>query len=431
MHKKLCERHQRRARTTRDRGVRLQHRTTRWQQSGVGRVGRDIPAPRVDSAPHQQEQQRPLTAPRTARKYPKDALVQTHASTTADDDATNARPRSGLGSSGVSTTGDTTGDGGENTAENATIVASASDGRIACSNCRRWFSSDRVGVHQDICRRVNKAAPSPDGDSSRSGTEEAVNIEKTASSSSSSVRFSRRRSSCPAFGGNRTAMARACGAWGRSAGLEKRSNRDRYAIDRAGERMISPSSHSHEMRWSPQLDAWSQGEAKQHRTGEQQKKERKPAAAPGGENSGQHQPARRPSSATGGRAWPFDAARSLAPAAGNRSRLYAGHAVSTSCSPVRLRRGSASSTAVRPAGGERPIKRGSVVVGTGVRGFYSGSRRGDGDHTSSSFAFARKTKLSGQGVPDGGIESERLLLGGKGFFSPSRDERQRVRLLRS
>lgn len=35
------------------------------------------------------------------------------------------------------------------------VVVASSDGRVACSNCYRGFSSERVGVHQEICERVN------------------------------------------------------------------------------------------------------------------------------------------------------------------------------------------------------------------------------------------------------------------------------------
>lgn len=225
---KFCERHQRQARATRNRGLRSQDRTTRWQQGGVGWADRDIATPRVDSAPKQQEQQRPLTAPRTARKYTKDAPLQSYASTPCHD-VTNAGPQPGLGSSGGS---DTIGVGGENTVENAIAVVTASDGRIACSNCQRWFSSDRVGVHQDICRRVNAAASSPDGDRSKSGTARTATINKQATSASSSIRSSSRRRS------------RARDARGRSVDREKRSIRDRYDIDDAGDRMVC--THRHE-----------------------------------------------------------------------------------------------------------------------------------------------------------------------------------------
>ena len=34
-------------------------------------------------------------------------------------------------------------------------VLTSSDGRVACSNCNRRFSSERVDVHQEICERVN------------------------------------------------------------------------------------------------------------------------------------------------------------------------------------------------------------------------------------------------------------------------------------
>lgn len=404
MHMEFCELHQRRSQITRDRGLRLQDRTTRWQQSGVGRASRDIPTPRADSAPNQQEQQRPLTAPRTARKYVKYTLPQKH-TTTSYDDTTNAGPRPGFGSSGDSTSGDTTRDDGEKIEENAAIGAPANDGRIACSNCGRWFSSDRVGVHQDICKRVNTAALSPGGNGNKSGTGKAARNKNTTSASSFSVRSSRRRSSCSVLGGNRTAMARAPGARGRSVGLEKGSIRDLYVIDDAGETMFSSGSHCRNKHWSPELDGWSQREAQKQQTEERQWKEGNTSATPGGESLGHHQAAPRPSSAAGGRAWPFDVAGPLASAARYRTRPYTGRAVSTSCSPVRLRRSSTSAIAVRPARGERSNKRGSVIVGTGREGFENGARYGAGRAGgNSNITFARDTKLSGQGVPDRGVE---------------------------
>lgn len=63
------------------------------------------------------------------------------------------------------------------------------DGRVACANCRRKFSPDRVGVHQEICRRVNPNNPIADA-RGRNTFEERT---------TSAVR-STRRSSCPALG---------------------------------------------------------------------------------------------------------------------------------------------------------------------------------------------------------------------------------------
>lgn len=63
------------------------------------------------------------------------------------------------------------------------------DGRVACGNCRRIFSSDRVGVHQEICQRVN---PNDPVDDARRGRK-IVKMRTT----SPPIR-STRRSSCPA-----------------------------------------------------------------------------------------------------------------------------------------------------------------------------------------------------------------------------------------
>lgn len=40
-----------------------------------------------------------------------------------------------------------------------TRIVASDDGRVACSNCRRRFSADRVGVHEEICKRVNTDKP--------------------------------------------------------------------------------------------------------------------------------------------------------------------------------------------------------------------------------------------------------------------------------
>lgn len=63
------------------------------------------------------------------------------------------------------------------------------DGRVACANCRRKFSPDRVGVHQEICRRVNPNNPIADA--------RGRNIFEMRTTS---VVRSTRRSSCPALG---------------------------------------------------------------------------------------------------------------------------------------------------------------------------------------------------------------------------------------
>lgn len=57
----------------------------------------------------------------------------------------------------------------------------ASDGRVACSNCLRKFSSDRVAVHQDICYRINT-----------SETTSRIGINRTVGTAVGSIR----RSSC-------------------------------------------------------------------------------------------------------------------------------------------------------------------------------------------------------------------------------------------
>lgn len=135
-----------------------------------------------------------------------------------------------------------------------------------------------------------------------------------------------------------------------------------------------------------------------------------------------HRRARRPSSATGVVSSSEDILP-LAPVEGPRKICSVGRAVSTSCSPVRLRRGSMSTTAstteVRSARHGRYGRR-SSVVGTGGGRFGSGG--------GSEVEFARSSNTSKWGAADRGVGSERLS-GGVGFFSPSRDG-GRIRLLK-
>lgn len=110
----------------------------------------------------------------------------------------------------------------------AAATVALSDGRIACTNCNRWFSSDRVDVHQDICARVNTAAGARGDEKSSRGREHTT--AKKVRSAFSPTRYCRRQSSCPVFRGS-NASARARRARGCSLGREKRSVSKGNAVD--------------------------------------------------------------------------------------------------------------------------------------------------------------------------------------------------------
>lgn len=122
---------------------------------------------------------------------------------------------------------------------------------------------------------------------------------------------------------------------------------------------------------------------------------------PRGEHEARRRHARRPTSATG---WE-SSSNATVPVTGTPTRLSVGRAVSTSCSPVRERRGN-TSTGVWPHRREGGNARGNVV---GSRG---GMSRDIGKTD-----FGRTQKGLG-----GGVE---ISCGGVGFFSPySRDGRR-------
>lgn len=149
---------------------------------------------------------------------------------------------------------------------------------------------------------------------------------------------------------------------------------------------------------------------KQHLKRELQRHRRK-------ESSDNRRRARRPSSATD----LVSCSEDTAPLA-HVSRFSIGRAVSTSCSPIRLRRGSVSTTTTtelwpaRHEGYSR--RRSSVSVRVGK--FGSGGR--------SEVEFARSWNTSRRGAAGREVGIERLS-GGLGFFSPSRDG-GRIRFLK-
>lgn len=71
------------------------------------------------------------------------------------------------------------------------VALTSRDARVACSNCNRRFSSERVGVHQEICERVN--------------TEENRERHRTKKGVGSNVRSATQRShrSAPGYGAAR------------------------------------------------------------------------------------------------------------------------------------------------------------------------------------------------------------------------------------
>lgn len=160
----------------------------------------------------------------------------------------------------------------------------------------------------------------------------------------------------------------------------------------------------------PQTEKQRQQRKKQHR--------RRRVSPRWKESWDNHRHARRPFSATN----PLSSSKDmtpLAPVEGPGKRVFVGRAVSTSCSPVRLRRSSASTAAaaeVRPAGNEGHARRGGVA--------------GIGGGGGSEVVLARSsTDISRRGAASGGVGTERLSGGMVGFFSPSGD-RMRVRLLK-
>lgn len=221
-HMVFCKQHQKRARNTGNMGLRSADSSKTRRHGGVGGAGSDTPSSRANSGPDQY--QHPLTAPPTARECARETPLQP-----PSHDATNNGPWQGLDSN-RERVGDDRGH-----SENV-VVITASDGRIACANCKRWFSSDRVGVHQSICKRVN---PPSARDTSKRGRDKTARS-KTAKFASSRIERHRRPSSRLVVGEKQAAAAaaRARGARGRSAGGEKGSMKGRHAIDYERDRMV-------------------------------------------------------------------------------------------------------------------------------------------------------------------------------------------------
>lgn len=183
--------------------------------------------------PEQQEQYQyyPANGPAIATNNPDGIVPPSHAH--AGDERTSSDEQlppeiSGCGRNATTATSDNADD--THLTKNAVRVAS-SDGRVACTNCDRWFSSDRVDVHEDICVRVNAAAAARRDEKTSRGRE--CTTKKKVTSAFSPGRFCRRRSSCHVFRGS-NALTRARGERGRSLGRERRWERNCNAINDIG-----------------------------------------------------------------------------------------------------------------------------------------------------------------------------------------------------
>lgn len=189
--------------------LRSQEPTTRRRQSGVGAACGTTHASGANSGPD--PQQRPQTASsRTTGKCTKDAPPESDASAPSRDDINNAGSPPGLGSN-----------------EDGSRRYIEADGRVACSNCLRRFSPDRVGVHQDICKRVNEAVVSRD-DGDRTKCERR----KTLKTSKPQSAFYRRGSNHPVLG-EFGAATRTHGALRKSEDQEKHNFVDPHLVSSA------------------------------------------------------------------------------------------------------------------------------------------------------------------------------------------------------
>ena len=173
-----------------------------------------------------------------------------------------------------------------------------------------------------------------------------------------------------------------------------------------------------EASWPPQSEGRRRREGVQHHqlVGDLCPSERGAAAGPAGESLERYRRTGRPASAAGQASFSGLAAAPLAAMEGSRTRVLAGRAVSMSCSPIRLRR-SRSSLTTRPAHSESRAQQSTAISTFGS----------DIDKCGAGF-FGEGSKASGRAAVDRMFRTERSL-GGRGFFSPSR-EGGRVRLLK-
>ncbi|CAN0546530.1 unnamed protein product, partial [Ectocarpus sp. 12 AP-2014] len=456
VHMNMCGRGRRRARTPSGRVVQSQDPTKRLSHGGLRGASGDIPTAgtRISRQQDQQQIHSPVGSA-AIRKYSVfpddekacDELLRLNQS--GDERSTGDTDFATIGGDGDS--------GGVSTA-----VARSCDGRIACSNCKRRFSSDRAGVHEEICKRVNTT------ESVRAGTTKSkrgsykTKRRQQASPASPTSCLDRRRLSSPVVGGR---QAPAVGRWarGRSLGRKQRRIRTHHTVDDAGDR---PFLAQIDQAWtlggsqgqsdtatitssSPMVDAsrargpgalrsmgeeyrdstgfsslggdisWLQPMDGRARSGALRDlrpwTERDPnlpsnavanTATPRGEHEAQQRHARRRTSAT---VWE-SSSNTTVRAAGTPTRLFVGRAVSRSCSPVRQRRGR-TSTGVCQDRHKGDSARGNVV-GSG------GGMSGDTGKTD----LGRTKKGLG-----GGVEES---FGGVGFFFPYARDGRRVSLLK-
>ncbi|CAM9334124.1 unnamed protein product [Ectocarpus sp. 8 AP-2014] len=451
MHMKMCGRGRRRARTTPGRVVQSQDPTRRLSQGGLrGASGDTLTAgTRTSRQQDQQHMHSPVgsAAIRKHRTFPDDEK--------ACDELSRLNQSGDERSSSDTNFATIGGDGDSGGVSNA--VETSCDGRIACSNCKRRFSSDRVGVHEEICKRVNTT------ESVRAGTNKSKRGSyKTKRTASPTSCLYRQRLSNPVVGGT---QAPAVGRWarGRSLGRKQRRIRTHHTVDDAGDRPFlaqidqawtlggsqgqldtttipsSPpmvdasralgpgalrsmgeehrdstgfSSLGGDTSWLQPMDGRARSGALRDLRSWTERDLNLPSnavantATPRGEHKAQQRHARRRTSAT---VWE-SSSNTTVRATGTPTRLFVGRAVSRSCSPVRQRRGS-TSTGVCPHRHEGDNARGNVV----------GSRGGMSGDTGKTDLGRTKKGLGG------GVEKS---FGGVGFFSPYARDRRRVSLLK-
>ncbi|CAM9426458.1 unnamed protein product [Ectocarpus sp. 4 AP-2014] len=455
MHMKMCGRGRRRARTPPGRVEQSQDPTKRLSQGGLRGASGDTPAAGTRTSRQQDQQQIHSrvgsAAMRKHSAYPDDEK--------ACDELSSRLNQSGDERSSSDTDFATIGDDGDSRGLSTAVETSCNE-RIACSNCKRRFSSERVAVHEEICKRVNTTESVRAGINKSKRRSLKTKRGKQASPASPTSCVDKRRLSSPVVGGR---QAPAVGRWvrGRSLGRKQRHIRTHHIVDDAGDR---PFLAQIDQAWTlggsqgqrdtatltsspPMVDAsrgpgvlrsmgeecrdstgfsslggdtsWLQSMDGRARSGALRDlrpwTERDPnipsnavanTATPRGEHEAQQRHARRRTSATVRES----SSNTTVRATGTPTRLFVGRAVSRSCSPVRQRRGS-TSTGVCPHRHEGDNARGNVV---GSRGGMSGDT-GKTD-------LGRTMKGSG-----GGVEKS---VGGVRFFSAYARDGRRVSLLK-
>ncbi len=207
------------------RRLRSHEPTTRQRQSGVGTVCGNTAASGANSGPDLQ--QRPQTAlasssssSRKAGKTAEDAPLESDALAPSRNNTHDAGSPPGLASDE---------DGSSGSGSSSRHVEA--DGRVACSNCLRRFSPDRVGVHQDICERVNAAVETRGVRERKCQWRKTLKISKPQSSSC------RRGSNRPLLG-EFGAAARARGTLTKSEDPERRNFVNPHTVSSAEKRTV-------------------------------------------------------------------------------------------------------------------------------------------------------------------------------------------------